>query len=113
VVTVWLRKNISNDSAGGCDVNGVISKNPQKADCMKPATWFDILTTSPPAQPRAITPDQYRTWQDQSVFDMLSGQRYGQSFCDRFDIQDNILYYYRDQAQADDYIKRHYLHQSD
>jgi hypothetical protein len=40
---------------------------------------------------------------------MLSGMRYGQSFCDRFDIQDNILYYYRNHKQADAYIKQHYL----
>ena len=75
---------------------------------MKPANWFDNLITSP-RRARAVSQHQYDTWKEQGLLDVLSGIRYGQSFCDRFDIQDNILYYYRDHKQADAYIKRYYL----
>lgn len=57
-----------------------------------------------------ISIDRYETWQKHYAWDLLqSEQRYGQSFCKQFKIQDNLLYYERDQGRADAYIRRTYL----
>ena len=51
----------------------------------------------------------YQQWRQESVFDILRGLRYGQSFCNRFDITDNILFYERDHEWADVYIRKTYI----
>lgn len=51
----------------------------------------------------------YLSWQQGFVFDALQGLRYGQSFCNRFDITDNILFYERDPEWSDVYIRSHYV----
>ena len=81
---------------------------------MKAANWFDNLITNQAAAQRAwpeINRSEYETWRREMVFDALQDVRYGQSFCNRFDIRDNILYYDTDQQRCDAYIQRHYLHQ--
>ena len=57
-----------------------------------------------------ISLEQYAEWKKQYSFDGLYGLRYGQSFCNHFDISDNILYYTTfDIAQCDDYIMKNYI----
>lgn len=56
-----------------------------------------------------VTQQQYREWQQQYSFDGLKSQRYGQSFCNHFDITDNILFYSRDYEYADNYIRKTYV----
>ena len=56
-----------------------------------------------------ISPEQYRQWAAGFVFEALRDQRYGQSFCRRFGIQDNILYYTSTVADADRYIRENYV----
>lgn len=56
-----------------------------------------------------ISPDQYRQWAAGFVFEALRDQRYGQSFCRQFGIQDNILYYTSTVADADRYIRENYV----
>lgn len=56
-----------------------------------------------------ITEAAYLTWQHSYVFDALQGLRYGQSFCNHFDITDNILFYERDRPWADNYIQTYYV----
>jgi len=51
----------------------------------------------------------YEQWRQEFVFDALQGLRYGQSFCNRFDITDNILFFERDPEWADLYIRNYYL----
>jgi len=51
----------------------------------------------------------YQQWRQEAVFDMLRGVRYGQSFCNRFDITDNILFYEQDHEWADVYIRKTYI----
>jgi hypothetical protein len=59
---------------------------------------------------RKITQDQYDQWRRGFVFDGLRHQRYGQSFCNHFDIQDNFLFYtIRTVSEADDYISQNYI----
>jgi len=51
----------------------------------------------------------YQQWRQEAVFDMLRGVRYGQSFCNRFEITDHILFYERDNEWADVYIRKTYI----
>jgi hypothetical protein len=62
--------------------------------------------------PRDNTPvsrADYEQWRREVVFDALQGLRYGQSFCNRFDITDNILFYERDPEWANVYIRQNYV----
>ena len=59
---------------------------------------------------RTVTLSEYRDWQRGYIFDGLRALRYGQSFCNHFDITDNILYYnILTQADADRYIRETYI----
>jgi hypothetical protein len=62
-------------------------------------------------QPRSlITQEDYDLWRQDFTWEALHGQRYGQSFCNRFGIHDNHLYYNTGGIDwADDYIKKNYL----
>ena len=62
-------------------------------------------------QPRnLITLEEFELWQKDVIWDCLHGLRYGQSFCNRFSISDNLLYYNTwSNDQTDDYIKRNYI----
>jgi hypothetical protein len=71
-----------------------------------------MVMTIPNNYPRDNTPVKsadYQQWRQEVVFDMLRGTRYGQSFCNRFDIADNILFYERDPEWADVYIRKTYI----
>jgi hypothetical protein len=66
----------------------------------------------PHNHPRDNTPVEsadYQQWRQESVLDVLRGVRYGQSFCNRFDITDNILFFERDHEWADVYIRKTYV----
>jgi len=57
-----------------------------------------------------IAQDDFELWQKDYTWEALHGQRYGQSFCNRFGITDNLLYYSTwPPEQMDDYIRKHYL----
>jgi hypothetical protein len=59
---------------------------------------------------KPISQEDYDQWREDFVWEALHGQRYGQSFCNRFGITDNHLYYAPgDIAWCDSYIRKHYL----
>ena len=60
---------------------------------------------------RVITHQAYREWQRGYIFDGLRSVRYGQSFCNHFDIADNILFYHvlLTTEEADRYIRETYV----
>lgn len=58
---------------------------------------------------KTISRAEYETWRNEYVMDALQGLRYGQSFCNRFNITDNILFYERDVEFADRYIHSCYV----
>lgn len=62
-----------------------------------------------PTENRKISAEEYRQWAAGFVFEALRDQRYGQSFCRRFDIGDNILYYASSVSDADRYIRENYI----
>ena len=57
-----------------------------------------------------ITKEDFEIWQQDFTWDALHGIRYGQSFCNRFRITDNLLYYTAwPPEQMDDYIRKNYI----
>jgi hypothetical protein len=60
-----------------------------------------------------ITKEDFELWQKDYTWDGLHGIRYGQSFCNRFGITDNLLYYTTwPSEQIDEYIKKVYVDRS-
>jgi hypothetical protein len=57
----------------------------------------------------SILQAEYYAWRDEFVFDGIRGMRYGQSFCNHFDITDYVLFYMLDWDKADQHIKKLYL----
>jgi hypothetical protein len=56
-----------------------------------------------------ITPEQYEAWQKQWILDALAGKRYGQSFCEYFNIpRGTPLYYFKSVDTAERWIKNYY-----
>jgi hypothetical protein len=68
-----------------------------------------INLQSYPRDNMPVSRADYEQWRQEFVFDALQGLRYGQSFCNRFDITDNILFYEQDPEWADTYIRNYYL----
>lgn len=74
----------------------------------KPRTWIDAM--SEPMPIRSISPADYLDWQKTRVFDCCRGLTQGQSFCEYFGLEDNLLLYnvIHDTA-IDSYIRDTYL----
>lgn len=76
---------------------------------------FDHMVTAATSTTRTqfknhIPPEDFELWQRDYTWEALHGQRYGQSFCNRFGITDNLLYYNTWPIdQVDDYIRRQYI----
>ena len=66
-------------------------------------------TFDPPNTKSQILLEQYEQWQKAFTFDALQDLRYGQSFCNNFNIQDNRIYYDRDWARCDQLIRREWI----
>jgi hypothetical protein len=57
----------------------------------------------------SVTEAAYEAWRLNFTFDGIRGMRYGQSFCNHFDITDYVLYYKIDWESADQHIRMVYL----
>jgi len=57
----------------------------------------------------SISKAEYDEWKRAFTFDGIRGLRYGQSFCNQFDITDHVLFYKTDWVSADQYIRKMYL----
>jgi hypothetical protein len=59
---------------------------------------------------KSISQEDYDQWREDFIWEALHGQRYGQSFCNRFGVTDNHLYYAPgDITWCDKYIRKNYL----
>ena len=77
---------------------------------MTPSQWYSTgITPNQVERYRDITKTEYEDWKQQFTVDALRGQRYGQSFCNRFGITDNLLYFTTEIEWCDDYIRKQYL----
>ena len=67
-------------------------------------------TTTPVRFMNHITQDDYELWRQDFTWEALHGQRYGQSFCNRFGLHDNHLFYGTGGIDwADKYIRETYI----
>jgi len=57
----------------------------------------------------SIPPAEYEDWKRAFTFEGIKGLRYGQSFCNHFDITDYVLFYKMDWDSADLHIRAVYL----
>jgi hypothetical protein len=57
----------------------------------------------------SILPAEYEAWKREFTFEGIKGTRYGQSFCNHFDITDYVLFYMMDWDKADQHIRTVYL----
>jgi hypothetical protein len=72
----------------------------------------DSLDNQRTKVPKPISLEDFEIWQKDVIWDALHGIRYGQSFCNRFGISDNLLYYTTwPPEQLEAYIRKHYLAQ--
>jgi hypothetical protein len=59
---------------------------------------------------KTVSESTYTQWCKEYTFNTLTHtQRYGQNFCNVFDITDNILYYERDPSAAGNRIRNCYV----
>ena len=68
-----------------------------------------IHTRDHTAKSNTISMDSYLDWQKEYTFDALRDLRYGQSFCNRFNVQDNRIFYERDWVRCDVIIRSEWL----
>lgn len=62
-----------------------------------------------PTYDKKVPRKAYEQWARGFIFEGLRDQRYGQSFCNHFDIRDNILFYTSTVEEADLYIQENYV----
>jgi len=58
-----------------------------------------------PTEDNSVSIEDYEQWKREYTWDALVNIRYGQSFCNHFNIQDNRLYYERDWVRCDTIIR--------
>ena len=68
-----------------------------------------IHTRDHTAKSNTISMDNYLDWQKEYTFDALRDLRYGQSFCNQFNVQDNRIFYERDWVRCDVIIRSEWL----
>jgi len=68
-----------------------------------------IHTRDHTATSNTISMDSYLDWQKEYTFDALRDLRYGQSFCNQFNVQDNRIFYERDWVRCDVIIRSEWL----
>ena len=62
-----------------------------------------------PTEDNSVSIELYEQWKREYTWDALMNLRYGQSFCNYFNIQDNRLYYERDWVKCDSIIRVDWL----
>ena len=73
----------------------------------------DFMNFQPRRLQQPISQQEFDHWLREFTFDAMRGLRYGQSFCNWFDITDNRLFYERDQEKCDRLIRAEYIKQHD
>jgi hypothetical protein len=72
--------------------------------------WLFPPSQAMSAEYHTITQEQYEQFEYYYVFDVLKGLRYGQAFCERFNISNaSPLYWFKNQETAKRWIHDNYL----
>jgi len=73
------------------------------------ARMVEDLMKEPQSEIVTIQLKDYENWQKQYTWDALQNIRYGQSFCNQYNITDLRLYYSRDWVFCDRLIRKEYI----
>jgi len=73
------------------------------------AHMVEDLMKEPLSEIVKIQLKDYENWQKQYTWDALQNIRYGQSFCNQYNITDLRLYYSRDWVFCDRLIRKEYI----
>ena len=73
------------------------------------AHMVEDLMREPLSEIVTIQLKDYENWQKQYTWDALQNIRYGQSFCNQYNITDLRLYYSRDWVFCDRLIRKEYI----
>ena len=73
------------------------------------ARMVEDLMREPLSEIVKIQLKDYENWQKQYTWDALQNIRYGQSFCNQYNITDLRLYYSRDWVFCDRLIRKEYI----
>ena len=73
------------------------------------ARMVEDLMREPLSEIVTIQLKDYENWQKQYTWDALQNIRYGQSFCNQYNITDLRLYYSRDWVFCDRLIRKEYI----
>ena len=73
------------------------------------ARIVEDLMKEPQSEIVTIQLKDYENWQKQYTWDALQNIRYGQSFCNQYNITDLRLYYSRDWVFCDRLIRKEYI----
>jgi hypothetical protein len=73
------------------------------------ARMVEDLMKEPLSEIVKIQLKDYENWQKQYTWDALQNIRYGQSFCNQYNITDLRLYYSRDWVFCDRLIRKEYI----
>jgi hypothetical protein len=73
------------------------------------ARIVEDLMREPQSEIVTIQLKDYENWQKQYTWDALQNIRYGQSFCNQYNITDLRLYYSRDWVFCDRLIRKEYI----
>ena len=73
------------------------------------ARIVEDLMREPQSEIVTIQLKDYENWQKQYTWDALQNIRYGQSFCNQYNITDSRLYYSRDWVFCDRLIRKEYI----
>ena len=73
------------------------------------ARIVEDLMREPQSEIVTIQLKDYEDWQKQYTWDALQNIRYGQSFCNQYNITDLRLYYSRDWVFCDRLIRKEYI----
>ena len=70
----------------------------------------ELLTQQTPKTVNSpVAAEDYRNWKKLYTFEGLKNQRYGQSFCNHFGIQDHRIYYEQNWERCDAIIQRDWV----
>lgn len=75
-------------------------------------TWQSMLLelTAEPKPTIYITKDKHNHWKQMVLpFDIIKGLRYGQSWCNYFDVADAFAFYSRSSNEVEGYLNKVYV----
>jgi len=76
------------------------------------ASLVQQFTNCAPTRQSRVSLVEYTEWKQSYIFDRLRGLRFGQSFCNHFNITDNRIYYDSNAVRCEQLIVKDWVNAS-